>query len=365
MPTADELLGPDVAAHLLRGIARIAPGSRLPALRRAAKSLAGLSLRERSDLLKDALLADLPGDYPSLDRQFRAALGDPAFTGWLVWPVTEAVSARALAQDPPAIAEALHLLAALTPRLTAEFAIRPLLAADLDRALPIIQTWTGDPDEHVRRLASEGTRAHLPWARKVRPILDRPECTIPILDALYRDESEYVRRSVANHLNDLSRAEGDLVVATAARWLAEPDEHTPRLVRHALRTLIKKGHPEALALLGFAPAAGVIVHGPELAGRTVAIGAELPFEVRLENTGANPATLAVDYVVHHLKANGKRTPKVFKLTTCVLAPGERITFSRRHSFKVISTRVYYPGEHEIEVQVNGAASGRTAFRLTG
>ncbi|WHT22343.1 DNA alkylation repair protein [Crossiella sp. CA-258035] len=365
MPFADELLGPEVAARLVDAVARTAPGNRLPALRRAAKGLAGLSLRERSDLLAGALLADLPGDYASLDRQFRELLADPSVEGWMVWPVTEAVTVRALAQDPPAITPALHLLAALTPRLTAEFAIRPLLAADLDQCLPIVRSWTGHPDEHVRRLASEGTRAHLPWARKVRPILDQPQRTIPILDALYRDDSEYVRRSVANHLNDLSRAEPGLVVETAARWLAEPDDNTPRLVRHALRTLVKKGHPEALALLGFRPVADVTVLGPVLTGATVALGAELPFEVTLENTGEAAASLAVDYVVHHLKANGARTPKVFKLTTCLLAPGERITLSRKHSFRKISTRVYYPGEHEIEVQVNGTAFGRTAFQLLG
>ncbi|MBP2478996.1 3-methyladenine DNA glycosylase AlkC [Crossiella equi] len=362
MPTADELLGPAVAARLVTVLARVAPGP-LPRLRRAARGLAGLALRERSDLLAAAVLADLPGDYASLDALVRAALPDPGLDGWLVWPVTEAVAARALTEAPPAVVPALHLLAELTPRLTAEFAIRPLLSADLDAALPVVLAWTRHPDEHVRRLASEGTRAHLPWARKVKSILDGPRRTVPILDALYRDESEYVRRSVANHLNDLSRANPELVVETAARWLAEPDEHTARLVRHGLRTLVKKGDPGALALLGFGPAPRIEVTGPVLGRTAVVLGEDLPFEVTLANTGDTEESLAIDYVVHHLKANGRRTPKVFKLTTRVLAPGETVTLSRRHPFRRITTRAYHAGEHEIEVQVNGTASGRVAFEL--
>ncbi len=114
-------------------------------------------------------------------------------------------------------------------------------------------TWTASGDEHVRRLASEGTRPFLPWAKRCGDPGPTPRSTLPILDALCNDASEYVRRSVANHLNDLSRQQPDIVVETATRWLAEPDANADRLVRHALRTLVKKGHPGALALLGSAP----------------------------------------------------------------------------------------------------------------
>ncbi|SER88746.1 3-methyladenine DNA glycosylase AlkC [Lentzea xinjiangensis] len=364
MPTADELLGPAAADGLVAVIARAAPGKPLHHLRRAAAGLAGLSLRERCDLLAGAVLDDLPGDFASLAAVVGSALPDEELTGWPVWPVTEAVAARALAESPPAIVAALHLLAELTSRLTAEFAIRPLLSADPDTALAVVRTWTGHPDEHVRRLASEGTRPHLPWARAVRALRDSPHRTLPVLDALYRDESDYVRRSVANHLNDLSRADPDLVVATATRWLAAPDANTRRVVRHGLRTLVKKGHLGALALLGFGSATGVSVRGPLLDRTSVALGEDLSFQVVLSNTGESTANLAVDYVVHHLKANGTRTPKVFKLTTRAIDPGESLTLSRKHSFRRITTRTYHPGEHEIEVQVNGIASGRVAFHLS-
>ena len=367
MPLADQLLNATAVNGLVKVLGGAMPGRRFGTVRRSASQLSELGLRERSDLVRDALLSDLPSDYDELEAVVRTALENPAFTGWMVWPVSEAASARALeAASGAAFDSALALLAALTPRLSSEFGIRPLLDADLDRALPQVLAWTSHPDEHVRRLASEGTRPLLPWAKRVRAIVARPGSTIEILHALRHDESAYVRRSVANHLNDISRGDPDLAAAVAAEWLeGEPDARTRQLVRHGLRTLIKKGHPKALALLGFAPLSGISVDGPRLAAATVAIGDGLSFSGTLSNTGDEPARLAVDYVIHHQKANGTLSPKVFKLTTKTLAPGEELTFTRTHSFKVITTRVYHPGEHTIELQVNGETFGKTTFGVVG
>lgn len=364
MPFADELIGDQAAQALIKAMAAAAPGNRLPSLRTAARGLADLSLRERSDLLRDGLLKDLPTGYREFAAVIRAAAGGaPPFSGWLIWPVTSAVAARAVSDGgPAAFDDAMALLAELTGRLTSEFAIRTLLGHDPDRALAIVLTWTTSPDEHVRRLASEGTRPFLPWARRVPALLAAPEKTVPILTALYRDDTEYVRRSVANHLNDLSRQNPDLVVETARAWLAQPDANTRRLVRHALRTLVKNGDPGALALMGFAPAT-VTVTGPLLARPAVEFGGELEFTATVVNTGAETATLAVDYVVHHRKANGTQTTKTFKLTTATLGPGEKLELSRRHSFRAITTRRYYPGAHAVELQLNGVRSGRAEFDL--
>jgi 3-methyladenine DNA glycosylase AlkC len=364
VPTAEELLGVAAVRCLVACLEVAAPDSPLVALRRCVDNLGPLAFRQRVDAVREALLDDLPYDYGQFAAILHEALRDPGFAGWLIAPVAEAVAARALAAPEAGAFDAgLALLAALTPRLTAEFAIRPFLMADLDRALPLVLDWTGHPDEHVRRLASEGTRPRLPWGKSVPAILARPDATVPILDALYHDESEYVRRSVANHLNDLSRARPDLVVAIAARWLAEPDANTARLVRHALRTLVKQGHQGALALLGFAPLPGLVIVGPTLAEAAVAMGGALRFEFALENQDAEPVRVAIDYIIHHRKANGTLTPKVFKLATRTLAPGERVVIARKHAFRPITTRVYYPGEHAIELQVNGKAFGRTAFHL--
>jgi 3-methyladenine DNA glycosylase AlkC len=364
MPFADELLGAAVARTLTRSLQEAAPGNPFDATAHAAERLDGLALRERADLLRDAVLEDVPGDYATLAGVVRTAqASDPAFTGWLIWPVTSAVAARGVEEGTTdAFDDAMRLLAELTERLTAEFAIRTLLRHDLDRALAIVLDWTTSDNEHVRRLASEGTRPYLPWAVRVREIVANPGVTVPILDALYRDPSEYVRRSVANHLNDLSRDDPELVVATANRWLAEPHASTPALVRHALRTLVKRGNPGALAALGFG-AATTEVEGFGLESAHVPFGGTVRFVATVRNTGADTARLAIDYVVHHQKANGSQTTKTFKLTTTELAPGEHILLSREHSFRAITTRRYHPGAHGIALQVNGIATEPLTFEL--
>ncbi|SDE61951.1 3-methyladenine DNA glycosylase AlkC [Blastococcus fimeti] len=364
MPFADELIGAQVAHTLAGSIQAAVPGRPLRALPDVADALGGSSLRERADLLRDALLADVPGDYRALADVVRTARdADPAFAGWLIWPVTSAVASRAVQQGTEdAFTDAMALLAELTGRLTSEFAIRTLLRDDLDLALESVQSWTRSPDHHVRRLASEGTRPYLPWATRVPELFDRPGVTVPILEALYRDESEYVRRSVANHLNDLSRDEPDLVLDTARRWLDAPAPATPALVRRGLRTLVRRGHPVALGLLGFAPAS-VDVDGPHVLENEVPWGGSVRFSVVLRNVGVDSARLAIDYVVHHRKANGTSSAKTFKLASRTLAAGEELALHREHSFRQITTRRYYPGAHAVALQVNGVTTGPAPFEL--
>ncbi|MDQ7807569.1 DNA alkylation repair protein [Amycolatopsis sp. A133] len=367
VPFAEELIGVATVRDLAAALRVVAPRSKPAAVVAAETAIAPLSLRERSDLLRDALLEDLPGDYASFAAVIRsAAERAPTFTGWLIWPVTSAVAVKAIEQGgTEAFDDALSLLADLTHRLTSEFALRTLLDHDLGRALATITGWTGSDSPDVRRLASEGTRPMLPWAARVPGILAEPKATLPILNALYRDGSEYVRRSVANHLNDISRREPELAVATAADWLAEPGEDSAAIgktVRHALRTLVKQGHPGALGLLGFAPAR-VDVTGPLLSADEVEIGAALTFAATVRNLAAEPVCLAIDYIVHHRKANGTTAGKTFKLATRVLGPGESCDLNREHSFRVITTRRYHPGAHALELQINGVRFGRAGFEL--
>lgn len=364
MPFADELINGHTAQSLTRAIHAALPGAELTSLRATAQQLGHLSLRQRADLLRDALISDVPGDYAELARVVRAAKdGAPVFGGWLIWPVTSAIATKAVAEHTDhAFDDAMALLADLTGRLTSEFALRILLRHDLDRALGIITDWTGSPDPDVRRLASEGTRPYLPWSFRVPALITRPGATVPVLDALYGDGSEYVRRSVANHLNDLCRDYADLGVTTARRWLAAPAPTTGRLVRHGLRTLVKRGHPGALELLGFAPAT-LEIDGPTLDRTGVPFGGNIRFTATIRNIGAEKARLAIDYVVHHNKADGSQSAKTFKLTTRTLAPGETMGVSREHSFRPITTRRYHPGPHAIALQVNGMASERAVFEL--
>lgn len=363
MPFADELLGAP-AVHTLTQVLRRAESS-LPFshVEHAATQLDGLALGKRADLVRDALVADVDRSYNTLAHVVRTALAsDPDFTGWMTWPVGTAVAT--LGQSEDTFDNSLELLALLTGRLTSEWALRIPLHHNLERTLETALAWTTSPDEHVRRLASEGTRPYLPWGVRVRGVTAQPGITLNILDALYRDESEYVRRSVANHLNDLSRENADLVVHTAQRWLADPDPNTLPLVKHALRTLVKRGHPDALALLGFR-AAQVSISDLRVEPAEVPFGGDVRFGARVRNCGEEPERLVIDYVVHHRKANGSLSSKTFKLATCTLAPGEEYVITKSHSFRPITTRRYYPGTHAIAVQVNGTACQPLEFELLG
>jgi len=359
----DELIDAEALAGLRRRLTE-ASGRGFDELGRAATRVDGMKLRSRVDVVAAALVDDLPDTYGDAAALVRSALDDPDFAGWTIWPVGEAMARLALASDrADDFDDGLVLLADLTPRLSSEFAIRGFLARDLDRSLDVIATWTDHPDPHVRRLASEGTRPYLPWAVRVKAIIDRPDCTIRLLDALYRDDDEVVRRSVANHLNDLSRHAPDLLIETATRWCSNPDVTTDRVVRQGLRTLVKRGDHRALALLGFGPAA-IEVGDLRVSPPHVFLPGEVELSFAVTNVGDAATELAIDYVIHFRKKNGSLAPKVFKLATRRLAVGETATISKRHALRQMTTRVHHAGRHELELQINGERYGRAEFDVT-
>ncbi|WP_246165418.1 DNA alkylation repair protein [Arthrobacter yangruifuii] len=358
----DDLIGIGEVRVLQHVLTAAAPACEWDELLAAGEKLEPLSLRGRTDVVANALVETLVS-YPTAASAFRAGMAEPAFSGWMLWPVTEAAVTLALRSGRDAdFDDALALLAELTPRLTSEFAIRRLLRERPDRALEIIQSWTVHPDQHVRRLASEGTRPYLPWAVRVPQLMVRPEATLPILEAMHNDPEDYVRRSVANHTNDLARHAPELVLEAAARWQQTGTPGSTWVVRHALRTLIKKGNPGALELMGFAPAS-VSVTELQAEAEVLALPADLVFGFLLANTGDVSARLAVDYAVHYVKASGATTEKVFKLATVELAPGESRSLSGRHAFRQMTTRRHYTGLHALELQVNGVRHGRLEFEL--
>ncbi|PCG83130.1 DNA alkylation repair protein [Streptomyces sp. WZ.A104] len=360
MPTADELINPRTT-DLLASVMAAGGAAPATALRGCGALLEDLAFSRRVTAVKEAVLADLPDAYPAFADVVHAALRQPEFTGWMTFPVNAAVTERALASD--VFEPGLDLLATLTPLLTAEMAVRPFLSADPPRALERAMLWTRHPDPHVRRLASEGTRPRLPWASRLTAFVADPTPALPILDALYRDPSEYVRRSVANHLNDISHDHPGTAVTTAARWLAEPAPTTPALVRHGLRTLVKAGDRDALALLGHDPDVRVRVVGPDVRTPHVQLGEDLVFGYEVTNTGPRTARLVIDYVVHYRKANGSLSPKVFKLTSRDLLPGERRSGVRRHPLRPLSTRRHHPGAHRVQLQINGRPYDSCPFTL--
>lgn len=364
MGAMDELIDATVVDSLRAALIAVDPTLELVALNGVRVALDGERLRTRVDLVRDALLADVPDGFPPTERLIESVLSEPGFAGWMIWPVTEFVTARALEDGSTSAFDAgLALLARLTVGLSSEFAIRDMLIARPERALAIVHAWTDHENEHVRRLASEGTRAYLPWAKRVPWLIANPAATRGILDALYRDSSSYVRRSVSNHLNDLSRIDPALVNATAGEWAENPDAHTPAVIRHGLRTLIKKADPDALRAVGYS-GDRIIVDRPRLVSTEVTIheGA-LTFTALVTNAGDTKAVVAIDYVIGFLRSRGTVSPKTFKLTSRTLAPGESITVTKSHSFRRITTRTYYPGRHVVTVQANGRRSPEAEFTV--
>ncbi len=249
-----------------------------------------------------------------------------------------------------------------TPFGTAEFAIREFLKRDLHRTLRVMHGWSLDANEHVRRLASEGCRPRLPWSFRLTELVSDPTPALPILDNLKADPSLYVRKSVANHLNDIAKDHPDKTLNVLAMWdRAHP--HTAWIAKRALRTLIKEGHAGALTLLGAGEAAKVRVDSFSVVPRRVKLGGTVAFSLQLSSTSRKSQHLLVDYVIHYVKQSGATSEKVFKWKELDLAAGETVTLEKRQTIRDFTTRKHYPGTHRIEVQVNGARIAEGGFGL--
>ncbi|WP_155372946.1 DNA alkylation repair protein [Catellatospora vulcania] len=343
--------------RLAAAITRVHPA--FPAREFTAAAHAGLGdlpLKQRVSVVSAQLAAHLPQPFPVAAHVLRDTVAATPLDMWSAWPATDYVAVHGLGHPDDALAT----LAALTPHATAEFAIRPYLAAHPERTLAQLHDWAVDPDQHLRRLASEGSRPRLPWASRV-PMLADPQVTLPVLDRLHDDPELYVRRSVANHLNDITKDHPDVALATARRWAAGGGDGTAWVIRHALRSLVKQGHPEALGLLGFDHGANVAVTGFTVTPGSLPIGGQVTIAFTL--TADTTVRAAVDYVVHHAGARGPRGPKVFKLTTATLEPGLPRQVTRRHTFQHVSVRQLYPGPHRIDIQVNGRVLAGTEIVL--
>lgn len=359
----DELLGEQNIERLASILTGAAPGNPFTATRVAGGHLTALTLSERARTVARAILSDVNEDPERLSRLVRSALQSEEFEGWVLWPVGLAASWSAIASGHNSgFDNGMELMRELTPRMTSEFAIRPLLLHDLQRGLGHMREWTSDANWHVRRLASEGSRPLLPWGERLPLLVSDPSPTRPILDALYDDQEESVRRSVANHLNDHSRAHPEFTVELVRGWRDRGGTHVERTTRHALRTLVKRGDAGALELLGFPPAQ-LRVAPLRLSANEIAVGGTVRFSSEVQNTGEDLAKLVIDYVLSFPDARGRERSKVFKIAQRVLAPGEATTVETAHSFRAITTRKYYPGRYALALQINGVAHERAEFTM--
>ncbi|EFO32874.1 heat domain containing protein [Roseibium sp. TrichSKD4] len=332
--------------------------------------LEALELKQRAQLMADEMDRVLPDDlgekfwvikkllHPSSNGSIDRSSDYEGIAGWGMMPLGMIVSKHGLADFDLSFA----LMKEMTKRATAEFDVRPFLDADQGRALDILSLWVADPNVHVRRLVSEGTRPRLPWGMRLPKLVQDPSPTLPLLEALKDDPEEYVRRSVANHLNDIAKDHPDLVADIAEAWLQDAGPERRKLVRHACRTLVKSGHARTLAAFGL-QAPEVRLNDLKIKTPTVQFGTALEFEMDLTSNAKRSQDLIIDYVVHFKKANGALAPKVFKWTKMSMGAGQQVRLARKHPIRPITTRTYYPGVQAISLRINGQDIGYQEFNL--
>ena len=359
--------GPDVPQRLADMIAVAYPSFAADAF--VAECLHGyeeLELTGRARHIAGALANHLPEDRArALDivvESLGPEIEEAELTGMAVFlylPFVIFVAAEGMEH----FEKAMHAQYELTKRFTAEFSIRAYLERYPDKTLARLREWAGDDNVHVRRLVSEGTRPRLPWAPRLRAFQEDPHPVIELLELLKDDPEEYVRRSVANNLNDISKDHPDVAVDVARRWWRDGGTERRRMVRHGLRTLIKRGDLGALDVLGYGPSSPATVAGVRVEPFVARIGGSVRIEVDVVNPSSDEAGALADLIVHFVKANGSTSPKVFKGIERTLAAGESATFGKTISLKQHSTRTHYPGKHLVEVQLNGTLLAGAEFDL--
>ncbi|WP_123043158.1 DNA alkylation repair protein [Cohnella candidum] len=250
-----------------------------------------------------------------------------------------------------------------TPMSSSEFAVRPYLLKDLDKMMGRMLAWSSHPDEHVRRLASEGCRPRLPWAMGVPELKRDPAPIWPILERLKADPSEYVRKSVANNMNDISKDHPEQVVERVIQWQGE-DARTDWVLRHGCRGLIRAAHPEIMARFGLLPAAGVEVEEWALSDREIPMGGSVEARYKLRVPEGEAIKLRLELAVTFPRPGGKSYRKQFRLSEKIAEGGSVVIGVRRHSFADLSTRRHYPGVHRLALIVNGSEMASAEAVLT-
>jgi len=326
-------------------------------LRLGLRDLAHLTLLQRLRNVTVALGETLPQDYsqaldilyklaPRVERGF-VSLFLPDFVGQYGQKNFES---------------SMNALKVFTKLGSAEFAVREFLRSDLSKTLAVMKTWSVDKDEHVRRLASEGSRPRLPWSFRLPAIIEDPELTLPILENLARDPSLYVRKSVANHLNDVSKDHPEWLLNTMERWPLDHPSPT-WIAKRALRSLVKAGHPRALLQVGASSKVDIAVSLFDVTPDCLSLGDTLTLSVTLQSLSDEPQRLVVDYRVHYVKKAGNTSAKVFKMKELTLEPHGQASFMRRQLIKDFTTRTHYSGAHLVELIVNGKCAGQRKFEL--
>jgi len=313
-----------------------------------------LELKARANKIAVKLVDYLPYSFP---EQMKIVLAvAPKFTGYpgTVFPTI----IELFGIEYPS--ESINALKELTTYSTSEFAIRPFLKK-YPETIQTMLAWSSDENYHVRRLASEGCRPLLPWAMKLEQYVQDPQPLIPILENLKNDQEDYVYRSVANNLNDISKHHPALVLKLCTQWISE-SKTTRWVAKHALRTLLKSGNQEAMRLFGFGSIQELEVLHFNVMKRELRIGESTHFSFKTIHHGI-PSKFRFEYSIGYLKKNGQHKEKVFQIKETELTNEEELQVEKKIDFKNLSTRKHYPGKHYITLKVNGIAHKKIEFTL--
>ncbi len=325
--------------------------------------LHALELKDRVGHVREGLRSSLPDDYPVAVNILLRSLERERLEGFDLWPYTDFVEKYG-SLDPSI---SLPTLKTMTRYFTSEFAIRPFIIKDERTTLLFLKNCAQDENIHVRRWASEGTRPLLPWGMRLEAFVKDPNPGLEILEILKFDEELYVRKSVSNHLNDISKHHPGKVVQTLKRWKKEAGKvHQKKvdwIIHRALRTLIKKGYRPALDLIGAEKRTAIRVSKIRISKAKVIVGSALAFQFSVRSLTSTPQKLVIDYRLHFLRNNGDHSLKVFKLKSVTLEGGKEVEIKKAHSLKPITTRRYFPGVHFLEILVNGKGYGKSKWVL--
>jgi hypothetical protein len=189
-----------------------------------------------------------------------------------------------------------------------------------------------------------------------------PDPILPILENLKTDPSEYVRRSVANNLNDIAKDHPELVLKIVKRWLGKhPD--TDKIIKHGCRTLLKKGDEHALILHGFNSQSRAGVTTFSLSKKKIKIGDSLNFEFDFVNREKSATNFRLEYAIDYLTSTGKTSRKIFKITESNFLPGQPISLQRKQSFRNLTTRKHFKGRHLLTILANGKKVAAKEFMV--
>ncbi|WP_336355496.1 DNA alkylation repair protein [Pseudomonas granadensis] len=359
-PALKEIFNAERLQHIASEMSAVYPAFKAKAfLEHAQHGLAELSVMQRMARVSESLHAVLPLDYEdSLETLFELA---PRLNSGFV---SMCLPHYVASYGAHAFDTSMNALKYFTTFGSSEFAIRHFLRSDLERTLEHMHDWAHDENHHVRRLASEGSRPRLPWSFRLEPIQANPQLTAGILERLKADESLYVRKSVANHLNDVTKVHPQWVLDTIEGWSLE-NKHTRWIAKHALRSLIKQGDTRALTVIGAGAKAEVELLDVRVEPAVVRLGEAITLSFLVRPTMAHEQRLVIDYAIDYVKANGGVSRKVFKLKTVVLSGFESVVVGRRQVIKDFTTRKHFAGRHGVWVMVNGEVLGSGGFDLVG